>query len=225
MLSTTARTRLGREKHRGSDDRNDLYEVLDAGLVCHLGVVVDGHPMVIPTGYGRIGETLYLHGSTGARSLRTAAGTSGASDTSGSDGSGSDVCVTVTHVDGIVLARSVFHHSINYRSAMIYGRARPVTDEEERMAGMRALSEQLAPGQWDYARRPSAKELAATAVLALSLAEASVKIRRGAPKDEEADYALPVWAGVLPIDTKWGKPQPDPALPKEICIPVHISGR
>jgi nitroimidazol reductase NimA-like FMN-containing flavoprotein (pyridoxamine 5'-phosphate oxidase superfamily) len=135
------------------------------------------------------------------------------------------VCVTVTHVDGIVLARSVFHHSINYRSAMIYGRARTVTDEEERMAGLRALSEQLAPGQWDYARRPSAKELAATAVLALSLEEASVKIRRGAPKDEEADYALPVWAGVLPIDTKWGEPQPDPALPKEICIPVHISGR
>jgi nitroimidazol reductase NimA-like FMN-containing flavoprotein (pyridoxamine 5'-phosphate oxidase superfamily) len=200
--------------------------VLDAGLVCHLGVVVDGHPMVIPTGYGRIGETLYLHGSTGARSLRTAAGTSDASGNSdGSGGSGSDVCVTVTHVDGIVLARSVFHHSINYRSAMIYGRARPVTDEEERMAGLRALSEQLAPGQWDYARRPSAKELAATAVLALSLEEASVKIRRGAPKDEEADYALPVWAGVLPIDTKWGEPQPDPALPKEICIPVHISGR
>jgi nitroimidazol reductase NimA-like FMN-containing flavoprotein (pyridoxamine 5'-phosphate oxidase superfamily) len=229
MLSTTARTRLGREKHRGSDDRNDLYDVLDAGLVCHLGVVVDGHPMVIPTGYGRIGETLYLHGSTGARSLRTAAGTSDASGNSdgsgGSGGSGSDVCVTVTHVDGIVLARSVFHHSINYRSAMIYGRARPVTDEEERMAGLRALSEQLAPGQWDYARRPSAKELAATAVLALSLEEASVKIRRGAPKDEEADYALPVWAGVLPIDTKWGEPQPDPALPKEICIPVHISGR
>ncbi len=220
MLSTTARTRLGREKHRGSDDRNDLYEVLDAGLVCHLGVVVDGHPMVIPTGYGRIGETLYLHGSTGARSLRTASG-----DSDGSGDSGSDVCVTVTHVDGIVLARSVFHHSINYRSAMIYGRARLVTDEEERMAGLRALSEQLAPGQWDYARRPSAKELAATAVLALSLEEASVKMRRGAPKDEEADYALPVWAGVLPIDTKWGKPQPDPALPKEICIPVHISGR
>lgn len=211
MLSTTARTRLGREKHRGSDDRTDLYDVLDAGLVCHLGVVVDGHPMVIPTGYGRIGETLYLHGSTGARSLRA--------------GSGEDVCVTVTHVDGIVLARSIFNHSINYRSAMIYGRARPVTDEEERMAGLRALSEQLAPGQWDYARRPSAKELAATAVLALSLEEASVKIRRGAPKDEEADYALPLWAGVLPIDTKWGEPQPDPVLPQEICIPVHISGR
>ncbi|MET8001803.1 pyridoxamine 5'-phosphate oxidase family protein [Nonomuraea glycinis] len=214
MLSTTARTRLGREKDRGSADRNDLYDVLDAGLVCHLGVVVDGHPRVIPTGYGRIGETLYLHGSTGARSLRA-----------GSDDSGGDVCVTVTHVDGIVLARSVFNHSINYRSAMIYGRARPVTDEDERMAGLRALSEQLAPGQWDYARKPTAKELAATAVLALSLEEASVKIRRGAPKDEEADYALPLWAGVLPIDTKWGEPLPDPVLPKEIGIPVHIADR
>jgi nitroimidazol reductase NimA-like FMN-containing flavoprotein (pyridoxamine 5'-phosphate oxidase superfamily) len=221
MLSTTARTRLGREKNRGSADRNDLYDVLDAGLICHLGVVVDGHPMVIPTGYGRIGETLYLHGSTGARSLRAAG--SGGSD--GSGGSGSDVCVTVTHVDGIVLARSVFNHSVNYRSAMIYGRARPVTDEEERMAGLRALTEQLAPGQWDYARPPTAKELAATAVLALSLEEASVKIRRGAPIDDEADYALPVWAGVLPIDTRWGEPQPDPVLPKEIGIPVHISSR
>jgi nitroimidazol reductase NimA-like FMN-containing flavoprotein (pyridoxamine 5'-phosphate oxidase superfamily) len=222
MLSTTARTRLGRGKNRGSADRNDLYDVLDAGLICHLGVVVDGHPMVIPTGYGRIGETLYLHGSTGARSLR-AAGSGGTGGTGGSGGS--DVCVTVTHVDGIVLARSVFNHSVNYRSAMIYGRARPVTDEEERMAGLRALTEQLAPGQWDYARPPTAKELAATAVLALSLEEASVKIRRGAPIDDEADYALPVWAGVLPIDTRWGEPQADPVLPKEIGIPVHISSR
>jgi nitroimidazol reductase NimA-like FMN-containing flavoprotein (pyridoxamine 5'-phosphate oxidase superfamily) len=239
MLSTTARTRLGREKNRGSADRNDLYAVLDAGLICHLGVVVDGHPMVIPTGYGRIGETLYLHGSTGARSLRAAGsggpggsdssdgsgGSGGSGGSAGSAGSGSDVCVTVTHVDGIVLARSVFNHSVNYRSAMIYGRARPVTDEEERMAGLRALTEQLAPGQWDYARPPTAKELAATAVLALSLEEASVKIRRGAPIDDEADYALPVWAGVLPIDTRWGEPQPDPVLPKEIGIPVHISSR
>jgi len=211
MLSSTARTRLGREKDRGSDDRADLYEVLDTGMFCHLGVVADGHPMVIPTGYGRVGETLYLHGSTGARSLRA--------------GSGAEVCVTVTHVDGIVLARSVFNHSVNYRSAIIYGRPRLVTDEDERLAGLRALSEQLAPGQWDYARRPSRKELAATAVLALSLEEASVKIRRGAPSDDEADYALPVWAGVLPVVTSWGEPQPDPALPDGVDIPVHISDR
>jgi nitroimidazol reductase NimA-like FMN-containing flavoprotein (pyridoxamine 5'-phosphate oxidase superfamily) len=211
MLSTTSRTTLGREKQRGSTDRNDLYEVLDTGLVCHLGVVVDGHPMVVPTGYGRIGETLYLHGSTGARSLRA--------------GDGGEVCVTVTHLDGIVLARSIFHHSVNYRSAIIYGRPRLVTDPDERMEGLRALSEQLAPGQWDYARLPSRKELAATAVLALSLEEASVKIRRGGPKDEAEDYELPVWAGVLPLVTAWGEPEPDPVLPEGIATPVHILSR
>ncbi|WP_049574895.1 pyridoxamine 5'-phosphate oxidase family protein [Nonomuraea sp. SBT364] len=211
MLSTTPRTRLGREKQRGSHDRDDLYEVLDTGLVCHLGVVVDGHPMVIPTGYGRVGDTLYLHGSTGARSLRA--------------GKDSEVCVTVTHLDGIVLARSSFHHSVNYRSAVVYGRARLVTDEDERLLGLRALTEQLAPGQWDYARRPTRKELAQTAVLALSLEEASVKIRQGPPSDDEEDYALPIWAGVLPLVTTWGEPVPDPVLPEGIDIPVHIGGR
>jgi nitroimidazol reductase NimA-like FMN-containing flavoprotein (pyridoxamine 5'-phosphate oxidase superfamily) len=211
MLSTTPRTTLGREKHRGSTDRNDLYEVLDTGLFCHLGVVVDGHPMVVPTGYGRLDETLYLHGSTGARSLRA--------------GDGGEVCVTVTHVDGVVLARSIFNHSVNYRSAIIYGRARLVTDPDERLEGLRILTEHLAPGQWDYARQPSRKELAATAVLALSLEEASVKIRRGAPIDEEEDYELPVWAGVLPLVTSWGEPQQDPALPEGIEVPVHILHR
>ncbi|MEU7739925.1 pyridoxamine 5'-phosphate oxidase family protein [Nonomuraea sp. NPDC049158] len=211
MLSTTPRTTLGRSKDRGSSDRNDLYEVLDAGLICHLGVVVDGHPMVVPTAYGRLGETLYVHGSTGARSLRASEGT--------------DVCVTVTHLDGIVLARSIFHHSVNYRSAIIYGRARLLTDPEERLAGLRAVSEQLAPGQWDYVRQPSPKELAATAVLALSLDEASVKMRHGGPLDEDEDYELPVWAGVLPLVTSWGEPQPDSALPEGIDVPVHIRGR
>ncbi|MFE3452893.1 pyridoxamine 5'-phosphate oxidase family protein [Nonomuraea sp. NPDC059194] len=211
MLSTTPRTTLGREKHRGSTDRNDLYDVLDSGLICHLGVVLNDHPMVVPTGYGRIGDTLYLHGSTGARSLRA--------------GQGQQVCVTVTHIDGIVLARSVFNHSVNYRSAIIYGEARLVTDEEERMAGLRALTEQLAPGQWDYARLPTRKELAATAVLALSLEEASVKLRQGAPNDEDEDYALPLWAGVLPLVTSWAAPVPDPVLPEGIPMPDHIRDR
>ncbi|TDD33945.1 pyridoxamine 5'-phosphate oxidase family protein [Nonomuraea terrae] len=211
MLSTTPRTTLGREKQRGSTDRNDLYDVLDTGLVCHLGVVVNGCPMVVPTGYGRIGDTLYLHGSTGASSLRAA--------------DGAEVCVTVTHLDGVVLARSIFHHSVNYRSAIVYGRARLVTDPDERLAGLRALSEQLAPGQWDYVRLPSRKELAATAVLALSLEEASVKTRRGEPKDDEEDYALPVWAGVLPLVTAWGEPEPDSVLPEGIETPVHILHR
>ena len=136
------------------------------------------------------------------------------------------MCVTVTHVDGIVLARSIFNHSVNYRSAMIYGRARLVTDPDERMAGLRALTEQLAPGQWDYARSPRAKELAATAVLALSLEEASVKMRRGGPKDEEDDYALPVWAGVLPLVDVMGRTTYRiRRFPEGIDIPVHIVGR
>ncbi|NUW42436.1 pyridoxamine 5'-phosphate oxidase family protein [Nonomuraea rhodomycinica] len=210
-LSSTPRTRLGRSKERASDDRGDLYDILDAGLICHLGVVADGGPMVVPTGYGRDGDTLYLHGSTGARSLRAT--------------EESDVCVTVTHLDGIVLARSVFHHSVNYRSAMIYGRARLVTGEEERLTGLRVLTERLAPGQWDYARLPNRKELAKTAVLALPLDEASVKIRRGGPVDEEEDYDLPVWAGVLPLVTQWGTPVPDAALREGIDVPVHIGGR
>ncbi len=211
MLSTTPRTTLGRSKERGSTDRDDLYEVLDSGLICHLGVIVNGHPMVVPTGYGRIGETLYLHGSTGASSLRA--------------GEGTDVCVTVTHLDGIVLARSIFHHSVNYRSAIVYGRARLVTDEDERMEGLRALAERLAPGQWDYVRKPNRKELAATAVLALPLDEASVKVRRGGPVDEKEDYDLPVWAGVLPLVTSWGEPEPDSVLPEGIGAPVHILHR
>ncbi|GAA4234844.1 hypothetical protein FHR32_001014 [Streptosporangium album] len=209
MLSMTPRTTLNRSKDRGRTDREDLYAVLDAGLVCHLGVVVDGSPRVVPTGYGRIDDTLYLHGSTGATSLR---------------GTG-EICVTVTHLDGIVLARSVFHHSLNYRSAMIYGRPRLVEEDGERLAGLRAITEQLAPGQWSAARPPSRKELAATAVLALSLAEASVKVRKGPPLDDEEDYALPVWAGVLPLHSSWGTPQTDPAMTVDLEIPEHIASR
>ncbi|MEV0589138.1 pyridoxamine 5'-phosphate oxidase family protein [Nonomuraea sp. NPDC050310] len=211
MLSTTPRTQLGRAKERAATDHSELHEVLDSGLICHLGVVRDGYPMVVPTCYGRIGDTLYLHGSTGARSLRL--------------GEGTQVCVTVTHVDGIVYSRSIFDHSVNYRSAMVYGEARLVTDEQEREDALRALSEQAAPGSWDYARRPSRKELAATSVLALSLAEASVKIRTGPPKDEPEDYALPVWAGVLPLVTTWGEPEADPLVLDGVELPVHIATR
>ncbi|MEV8632304.1 pyridoxamine 5'-phosphate oxidase family protein [Streptosporangium sp. NPDC051023] len=209
MLSTTPRTTLGRSKDRGRTAREDLYAVLDAGLVCHLGVVIDGSPRVVPTGYGRIGDTLYLHGSTGSASLR---------------GTG-EICVTVTHLDGVVLARSVFHHSMNYRSAMIYGRPRLVLDEEERLAGLRAITEQLAPGQWDATRPPTRKELAATAVVALSLAEASVKVRQGPPSDDPEDYALPVWAGVLPLRQSWGPPETDPAMTADLDVPAHVASR
>jgi nitroimidazol reductase NimA-like FMN-containing flavoprotein (pyridoxamine 5'-phosphate oxidase superfamily) len=209
MLSTTERTRLRRGKDKARTDRADLYDLLDEGMVCHLGVVVDGAPMVVPTAYGRVGDTLYLHGSTGARSLRA----------------GGEVCVTVTLLDGLVLARSLFNHSVNHRSAMVYGVPRVVEDERERLEGLRALVEQLTPGRWEEARQPTAKELAATRVLALSLEEASVKVRTGPPTDDEEDLALPVWAGVLPVRQVFGAPEPDPGLAPGLEVPASVAGR
>jgi uncharacterized protein len=208
-LSTTERTTLHRLRERGQTDRAALHAVLDAGLICHLGVVVDGSPAVLPTGYGRIGETLYLHGSSANRSFTFAAG--------------KDICVTVTLLDGLVCARSVFHNSMNYRSAVIYGTARPVTDEAERLAALHAISEQLIPGRWDNSRQPTKKELAATSVLALPLDEASVKVRSGGPKDEDEDYDLDVWAGVLPATLAFGPAQPDAVLRAGIGVPAHIA--
>jgi nitroimidazol reductase NimA-like FMN-containing flavoprotein (pyridoxamine 5'-phosphate oxidase superfamily) len=207
-LSVTGRTRLRRHKERGRTDRADLYAVLDAGLICHLGVVVDGAPRVLPTTYARDGETLYLHGSSANAGF-------GAGD-------GHEVCVTVTHFDGLVLARSVFSHSVNYRSAMVLGTAVVVRDDAERRHALRAIVEHLVPGQWDAARTPTAKEMAATSVLALPLAEASVKVRTGPPADEDADLDLDVWAGVLPATVSFGAPVPDPALRPGITVPGHI---
>ncbi len=207
-LSTTERTTLHRLRERGSTDRADLYAVLDAGLICHLGVVVDGSPVVLPTGYGRAGNTLYLHGSSANRALLAAAG--------------QEICVTVTHLDGLVCARAVFHHSMNYRSAMIFGTARLVTGDAQRIAALEAVTEQLVPGQWDYARPPTRKELAATAVLELSLDEASVKVRTGPPKDEPEDYVTGIWAGVLPAQLIFGAAEPDPAVRPGVSPPDHI---
>ncbi len=210
-LSATPRTRLGRLKERGRTGRGELYAVLDAALVCHLGVIIGGSPVVLPTGYGRIGDTLYLHGSVANKSL-------GAAD-------GQPVCVTVTHLDGIVLARSVFHHSVNYRSAVIFGTARVITDDPERLRGLRAIVDQLAPGQWDTARAPTRKELAATTVIALSLADASVKVRTGPPVDDEQDHDLGLWAGVLPVHVTFGAADADPALPAGVAVPAHVRDR
>jgi uncharacterized protein len=208
LLSTSPRTTLHRLPERGRTDRADLYAVLAAGLVCHVGVVIDGTPVVLPTGYGRVDDTLYLHGSSGNQTLRYAGG--------------QDICVTVTLLDGVVYARAVFHHSMNYRSAMIFGTARLVADEAERLAGLAAVTEQLAPGQWEYARGPTRKELAATAVLALPLDEASVKVRTGPPKDDPEDYDSDIWAGVLPVTLAIGDPVPDPALPAGVETPGHV---
>jgi uncharacterized protein len=210
-LSGTARTELRRKRERGRSDRNDLYEVLDTALICHLGVVADGAPRVLPTAHGRDGDTLYLHGSS-------ANATYWAAD-------GQQVCVTVTLLDGLVCARSVFHHSMNYRSAMVYGTARVVLDDDERIRALTIITEHLVPGQWDYARLPTKKELAATSVLALPLDEASVKVRTGAPGDDEEDYATGIWAGVVPVVTVFGEPEPDPALRAGIAVPPHIARR
>jgi hypothetical protein len=209
QLSSTERTTIHRLRERGRTERGDLYAVLDAGLVCHLGVIVDGSPVVLPTGYGRIGDTLYLHGSSANRALLAA--------------DGQDICVTVTHLDGLVCARAVFHHSMNYRSAVAFGTARLVTDDSERLAALHAVTEQLAPGRWDHARPPTRKELAATAVLALPLDEASVKVRTGPPKDDPEDYDTDIWAGVLPAALTFGPAEPDPALRQDIKLPQHIT--
>jgi nitroimidazol reductase NimA-like FMN-containing flavoprotein (pyridoxamine 5'-phosphate oxidase superfamily) len=207
-LSTTGRTTLHRLRERGRSDRAELYAVLDAGLICHLGVVIDGAPAVLPTGYGRGGDTLFLHGSSANRGLASA--------------DGQEVCVTVTHLDGLVCARAVFHHSVNYRSAMVFGTARLLTDDAERLAALEVITEQLVPGRWAATRGPSRKELAATAVLALPLAESSVKVRTGPPGDDDEDYALDIWAGVLPAALMFGAAQPDPRLRQDVATPEHI---
>jgi hypothetical protein len=207
-LSSTERTRIRRLRERGRADRAELYAVLDAGLICHLGVIVKGSPVVLPTGYGRDGDTLYLHGSSANAALLAAAG--------------QQICVTVTHLDGLVCARSVFHHSMNYRSAMIFGEARMVTEDAAKLAALRIVSEQLVPGQWDATRGPNRKELAATAVLSLPLAEASVKIRTGPPGDEPEDYETSTWAGVVPARLAFGPPEDDPLLRPGIAVPPHV---
>jgi uncharacterized protein len=210
-LSNTPRTTLRRHRERGQADRAALYEVLDAGLICHLGVVADGTPVVLPTAYGRDGDTLYLHGSS-------ANGAFWAAD-------GQRICATVTHMDGLVAARSVFSHSMNYRSAVIFGTAAIVKDEDERWQALRLITDHLIPGRWAAARQPTTKEMAATAVLSVPLTEASVKVRTGMPADEPEDYDLAVWAGVLPISMTFGSPEPDPKMRPEINVPAHIRDR
>lgn len=206
----TERTRLRRIPEHGSHRRSDVHAVLDAGFVCHLGLVVDGWPMVVPTSYARRGEFLYLHGSVASRSLRAARTPVAA-------------CVTVTHVDGLVLARSVFEHAVNYRCAMVFGEPEVLTDPADKLVGLRAISDQVAPGQWEYARSPTGKELAATTVLRMALEECSVKIRRGPPDDGDGpDAALDVWAGEIPLRTVRLGPVADPSLRSGISVPGHL---
>jgi nitroimidazol reductase NimA-like FMN-containing flavoprotein (pyridoxamine 5'-phosphate oxidase superfamily) len=204
------RVRLRRLPDQGSHRRKDLDAVLDAGFLCHLGVDVDGWPMVVPTTYARRGDHLYVHGSVASRSLRTARAPT-------------PVCVTVTLVDGLVLARSVFNHSVNYRCAMVYGLPELVDDPAEKLAGLEAISEHVVPGQWGYARDPSEKELQRTSVLRLALDEASVKVSAGPPDDEDEDLDLDVWAGEVPLRTVRLEPVPAPGLADGIVLPEHIA--
>lgn len=189
------RLRVKREPQRARYDRETVDAILDEALICHLGFAVDGRPYVIPTLHARVGDRLYVHGSAASRMLRHVS-------------TGAEVCVTVTLFDGLVLARSVFNHSVDYRSAMVFGRA-TLVEGDEKVAALRALTEQLAPGRWDEARQPTAKELKATWILSLPLDEASAKVRTGPPEDEPEDLDLPVWAGVVPVHLAAGPSEYD----------------
>jgi len=211
-FQVTERTKLKRLPERGRFDRETVYSILDAGFLCHVGFIHDGKPVVIPTAFGREGDRIYIHGSAASRMQRGAA-------------KGIDLCVTVTHVDGLVLARSGFHSSINYRSVVIFGTATPITDPEEKTRALAIFSEHLLPGRWAEIRPPSELELKGTSVLAIELNEVSAKVRTGPPKDDEEDYALPVWAGVLPIETHFGTPIADAKLPAGIGVPEYLKDR
>jgi len=204
----TERTTLKRLPKRGVYDRQLVYGILDEGFICHVGFAVEGQSFVIPTGYARVDEQLFIHGSQVSRMLRTLS-------------TGIDVCVTVTLVDGLVLARSAFHHSINYRSVLMFGRATIVAEREAKLAALFAFSEQVVPERWNDVREPTEQELKATTVLSLPLVEVSAKVRTGPPIDDEEDYALNVWAGVLPLRIAAGAPINDPRLHESIEPPLY----
>lgn len=196
---------------RGHYDKETIFGILDEHFVCHLAWEVDGQPFLIPTAFGRKGETIYVHGSSKSRML------SALTD-------GRPLCLVVTHIDGLVLARSAFHHSMNYRSAIIYGHAQEV-DGEEKKEALRIVSEQILPGRWDEVRPPNDIELKATTVLAIEIDSASAKIRTGLPADDEEDYELPIWAGVMPVHLTFGKAIADPVMKSPLSQPASIHSR
>jgi len=209
QLPQTERTTLKRLPKRGSFDRQVINAILDEGFICHVGFIADDKPVVIPTGYARVDEHLIIHGSQASRMLRAL-------------GKGIDVCVTVTLIDGLVLARSAFHHSMNYRSVVIFGRAQVIDGRADKRAALRALSEHMIPGRWDYVREPKESELQQTTVLSVPLAEASAKIRTGQPVDDDEDYDLPIWAGILPLRMSAEDAVADPLLRMDVEIPAHV---
>ena len=205
----TVRTTVRRLPERGKYDSATINAILDEGFICHVGFAVDSQPFVIPTSYARLGEKLYIHGSSASRMLRTLSG-------------GVNVCVTVTLTDGLVLARSAFHHSVNYRSVVVLGKATPVEEPQEKMAALEAFTQHIVPGRWKEIRWPNDIEMKATSVLVLPLSEASAKVRTGPPKDDEEDYAMPIWAGVLPLSVVPGAPLDDPRVLPGIDPPANI---
>lgn len=204
----TNRNKVKRVPNRGHYDQQTVHDILDAGSMCHVGFVVDGQPFVIPTLYGRKGDVIYLHGAASSRMLKSL-------------DKGIDVCVTVTHVDGLVLARSIFHHSMNYRSVVIFGKAKMVSDENK-IEALKVVSEQIIPGRWAEAREPSTKELKATTVLEIQIDQASAKIRQGPPSDDAADYELNIWAGVVPLNHIKDAPVPDEQNKAGVEIPKSV---
>jgi uncharacterized protein len=206
------RVRLRRKRERGNYDRRVIDAILDEALIAHLGIVDEtGQPFVIPTLHARSGDVVYCHGSSASRTLRALA-------------SGAPACLTVSLIDGLVLARSAMHHSANYRSAMVIGVATSVEDPDEKRAALRAIVEHIVPGRWLEGRAPTESELKATSVLAIPIEEASAKVRSGPPLDDEEDYSLPAWAGVIPLSIETRSPEPDPRLAPGIAPPAHVSG-
>src|ERR1700733_2638514 len=202
--SPTERTQVHRRSQRGVYDKEQVHAILDEGFVCHVGFVLDGQPFVIPTAYARSGETIYIHGSPASRLMK---------------GKEVDVCLTVTLVDGLVLARSSFHTSINYRSVVVLGKARLVTDLIEKWQALRCFTNHVIDGRWEQAKQPTEQELKATSVLSLPLEEVSAKVRTGPPIDDDEDYALPVWGGVVPVVQTLGQPVPDGRVLEGIAAP------
>jgi nitroimidazol reductase NimA-like FMN-containing flavoprotein (pyridoxamine 5'-phosphate oxidase superfamily) len=209
-IPPTERTRVVREAHRGAYDRETIDKILDEGFVCHVGFAIDGQPYVIPTLFARVGDAIYFHGSAASRMLRNVS-------------DGISVCITVTLVDGFVLARSVFNHSMNYRSVVALGKAIPVYTLEEKFEALHAFTEKIIRGRWNDARQPSEKELKATSVLRLPLTEVSAKSRSGPPEDDAPDYALPVWAGVVPLALTPGAPIRDEKCDPSIPTPAYAA--
>jgi nitroimidazol reductase NimA-like FMN-containing flavoprotein (pyridoxamine 5'-phosphate oxidase superfamily) len=208
-VAPSARTTLKRLPERGRFEQEQIYAALDAAWVCHLGITTDDGPVVIPTSYARVGDTLLVHGSPASRLLRSSA-------------TGIPICATVTHIDGLVLARSTFHHSVNYRSVVVFGRATEITDPQAKAEALAAFVEHVVPGRTADARPATPLEVKGTKVLALPLAEASLKVRTGGPSEEPEDYDLPVWAGVMPLTTTVGALVPDDRLDPAVAVPSYL---